>query len=140
MTIADEAAHLMNKQLDALNCMIDPVSRGVPRMNPYQVRMPMTAREVLSAAERGVFDVPTTELLLEDLRKDYMMQMQEGALITKPIPWYVIIWEEGTVLLEITVITPCRDRAILMAGFELAELLDTGALTTNLEVSCRPAV
>lgn len=114
-TIADEAMHLMNKKLDALNLMIDPVhyGGGIPKM--------MTARETTAMENK--------------------MKMEEGELITKPIPWYVIVWEGGTVHLETTIITHCRDMALLQAGADLQAGLGSEDLNlSKCEVSCRPAV
>lgn len=116
--------------IDALNQMVDFRKPG-----------PMTAREIIAASERGMFDRRSTCELLDDLDKEIKMHMQEGELFTKPIPWYVIVWEEGTVHLETTIITLSRDMALLQAGADLQAGLGSEDLNlSKCEVSCRPAV
>ena len=147
-----EQMALANKMMDTVDLMIDPI-QGVPPMRTtargilttMENKMrppffPMTAREVIAARERGVVDQPTFEALIDDLDKERKMRMQEGESITKPIPWHVIVWEEGTIHLESTIITTDRDMALLQAGADLADSISEDVALAECQVSARPAV
>ena len=107
---------------------------------------PMTARGILAEAECGIYDKSKVREVLAYLKQEHEMRMQEGELSTKPIPWHVIVWEEGTIHLEITIITADRDMALLQAGADLAETisknsgLDEDVHLSECQVSARPAV
>ena len=136
MTIADEAMHLMNQYGGGVQKMPDHIHGTAPRR--------MTARGILAEAERGIYDKKIVREVLADLKREHEMRMQEGELSTKPIPWYVIVWEGGTIHLETTIISPCRDMTLLQAGADLqAQVSSLGSEDLNLskcEVTCRPAV
>ena len=95
----------------------------------------MTAREALAA---DFWNDGTAQGLIN--LKEKRMRMQDGEQITKPIPWYVIVWEEGAVHLESTIITTDRDMALLQAGAALADSIGEDVDLAKCQVSARPAV